>query len=84
MGEWRPTALESDEAARICRSMDHRNQVSHKLTEEMHGGAADGAGAIAASGGGRTVPESDRATAGAGAATNGAKKEEDVEYKVKE
>jgi molecular chaperone DnaK len=79
-------ALKSDDADRIRKSMDNLNQVSHKLAEEMYKGAAAGAGAGAAPGGGRTAPESDRATAGAGAPTDGKKDEDviDAEYEVKE
>jgi len=73
-------ALKSEDGDRIKKSMENLTQASHKLAEQMYAAGAQPGGAGPEAG-------SDRATAGAGARSDGnGKKDEDVidaEYEVK-
>jgi molecular chaperone DnaK len=81
-------ALKSDDGDRIKPAIENLQQAAYKMGEAMYGGAPGGGPGGPQAGPG---PGSDRATAGgaagAGAAGDGKKKDEDVidaEYEVKE
>ena len=75
-------AMKSDDGDRIKKTLESLNTITQKIGEEMYKGQAG-----PTAGADPSAAQSDRATAGAGAAASGGKKDEDVidaEFEVKE